>query len=171
MLFFWIIYIINNLLLKGRLNILGILPRRKTGLIGIIFSPFLHGDFNHLFLNSLMLVILGFFVLILNPAYFYPASAFIIIVEGLLTWAVGRPYLHIGASGLVMGYWGYLMVYAYKHPSNLAIVIIAICIYYFSAMFMNLFPKEEEVSWESHVFGFAAGIGAVFCIPLILSWL
>ena len=114
-----------------------------------------------------MLVILGFFVLILDPKLFPQISIFIAIITGLLTWLFGRPYLHIGASGVIMGYWGYLMVYAIKYPSHLAIVIVAICIYYFGAMFLNILPQEEEVSWESHLFGFLAGIAAVYAAPLL----
>jgi membrane associated rhomboid family serine protease len=169
MLVFWAIYLVNNIFLKGKLNIFGIIPRRVIGLPGIIFSPFLHGSFNHLFLNSLMLIILGFFVLIQNPVYFYPISAFIVITTGALTWSAGRDCIHIGASGLIMGYWGYLMANTIAHPSNLAVVIGAICLYYFSYMFLNLFPTEKQVSWESHVFGFVTGIGAVYVIPIIYS--
>jgi len=167
---FWLVLIVNKLFFKGRLDILGIYPRHPLGLVGIIFSPFLHADFGHLFVNTMMLLVLGFFILSAGIKMFCVVTGIIILLSGLLVWLLGRPALHIGASGLVMGYWGYVLVNAYNQPSLLTIVIAAVCLYYFSGMFVNLFPTEKHVSWEGHVFGFIAGIATVYIAPLILPW-
>ncbi len=52
-----------NWLVNYRLNLLGIYPRNPFGLLGIVTSPFLHGNFNHLFFNSIPLFVLAGFVM------------------------------------------------------------------------------------------------------------
>ena len=79
--------------------------------------------------------------------------------------------IHIGASGLVMGYWGFVLVNAYHSPSFIAIAVAAVCLYYFSSLFANLMPQGEKVSWEGHVFGFLAGIITTFTYPHIAVYL
>ncbi len=155
----WAITIVNALL-SYRLNVLGIWPRHPFGLVGIVFSPFLHGDFNHLMFNTLPLFVLVNFILLQGQHTFFCVSIAIILLSGLLVWLFARPGIHIGASGLVMGYWGYLLIHAYYQPSILAIVLAVVCIYYFGSLVINLFPSKAQVSWEGHVFGFIAGIAA-----------
>jgi membrane associated rhomboid family serine protease len=154
---FWVIFLIDALL-HYRLNYLGILPRTLPGLVGIIFYTFLHGNFNHLFFNSLPLFVLTTFMLLFGLEHFIVVSISIIVISGLLTWLFGRRAIHIGASSLVLGYWSYLLATAYFQPSILTIPVAVICVYYFGGLALNLFPSEEKVSWEGHVFGFLAGI-------------
>jgi membrane associated rhomboid family serine protease len=153
----WLIHGVNYLL-KYRLNYLGILPRHPLGVIGIVFSPFLHGNLSHLVMNSIMLFVLSAMILVAGHELYFSVSASIILISGLLIWLFARPGLHIGASGLVMGYFGYILINSISHPSVMTIAIAVICIYYFSGMFANLFPQDKKVSWEGHVFGFIAGI-------------
>ena len=157
----WVLHFINRMM-HYRLNNLGILPRSLQGIIGIFVSPFLHGDANHLIVNSVMLFVLAILVLMGGRPEFYTISAMIILISGGLTWLFARPGIHIGASSLIMGYWGYLLVNSYQHPSLLTIVIALVCLYYFGGLFMDLFPRDKRVSWEGHVFGFIAGIVASF---------
>jgi len=164
----WALNIINYLL-KYRLNIFGIYPRHVFGLIGIPVSPFLHGDFNHLMFNTLPLFALANFILLQGRTVFYYVSAIIILVSGILVWLFGRRGLHIGASGLIMGYFGYLLINAYFQGTWLAIMLAIVCIYYFGGLIIHLFPTKERVSWEGHVFGFAAGILASYMVPLLLK--
>lgn len=160
---FWVIYLLD-MLLKHRLVILGIYPRHLIGLPGIIFSPFLHGNFEHLFFNSIPLFVLVDFVLMEGMQQFLMVSLYIIIGSGILLWILGRRGIHIGASSLISGYFGYLITNAYRHPSISAIILAAICLYYFSSILLGLFPQEDKVSWEGHVFGFITGI-AVALLP------
>jgi len=145
-----------------RLNYFGILPRRAIGLPGIVLSPFLHGNFSHLFLNLVPMYILMNFVLVFGRQQFFIISVFIIVVGGLAIWLLGRKGLHIGASGLVFGYWGYLLSNAILHFSVLTIILAIICIYYFGGMVIGLFPTNGEESFEGHIFGALAGILASF---------
>ena len=159
--FLWAIQLVNALM-NYRLNYLGIFPRHVSGLMGIVFAPFLHGSFNHLFFNSIPLFALSCFLLIKGTPAFVMISVIIIIFSGFGTWLFGRRGIHIGASSVIMGYFGFLLVNAYKHPSVMSFALGVLCVYYFGSLFLSLFPQEERVSWEGHVIGFAAGILAVY---------
>ncbi len=154
---FWGIYLLD-VLLNHRLVILGIYPRHLLGLPGILFNTFLHGNFEHLFFNSIPLFVLVDFVLMEGMHQFLMVSIYIILGSGLLLWLMGRRGIHIGASSLISGYFGYLITNAYHHPSISAIILAVICLYYFSGILLGLFPQEDKVSWEGHVFGFVTGI-------------
>lgn len=158
----WLSLILNKAL-DYRLNLLGIYPRHLSGLPGIFFHPFLHGSFNHLFFNSIPLFVLLTFTLTLGWVNFVCITLFIVLINGLLTWLLGRKGLHVGASGLVMGYWSFLLVYSYRNPSVLTFVLALICLYYFGSLIFNIFPTEEGVSWEGHLFGLIAGVITTAC--------
>lgn len=166
-LFLWLLLLINKLL-GYRLNYLGIWPRTGRGLIGIIFSPCLHANASHLFFNTFPLLALASFILIGGQALFWRVTVCIIILSGLLVWLFGRRAIHIGASSLVTGYWGYLLVNAYLQPSLLSIILAVICAYYFGGLFFGLFPSEEKVSWEGHLLGCIAGIATNFIFPMTI---
>lgn len=157
----WGIHLLN-VSSQYRLCRLGIIPRHPFGLIGIFFSPWLHGNFNHLFFNSIPLCVLATFVLTGGMTHFAYVTAFITLVSGFLLWLVGRPGVHIGASGLIMGYWAYVLVSAVNHASLMTVLLALLSLYYFGGLFLSLLPGEVGVSWEGHVCGFVAGVLALF---------
>lgn len=160
----WVIHLLNVFTGK-RLNMLGIWPRHLSGLKGIIFSPFLHADVNHLFFNSIPLFLLTDFMFVAVDNGFWLISALIIGLGGLLTWLIGRSAIHIGASALIMGYWGFLLTVAIYQPTAFNIVIGFVMLYYLGGLFLNLFPSGENVSFEGHICGLVAGIA------IALLWL
>ncbi len=162
----WLFHLCNWLL-AYRLNLLGIYPRSLRGIVGIIFSPFLHADFNHLFFNSIPMFVLANFILLSGWHTFFCVSLTIIILGGFGVWLFGRRAIHIGASGMVMGYWSYLLIGAYQQGTLLAIVLAGVCLFYFGGLALNLFPTGKKFSWEGHVFGFLAGIVAAFLCPVL----
>lgn len=166
----WIINILNWTL-GSPLNRLGLVPRRLSGLPGILFSPFLHGDFSHLFFNSIPLFVLGLALLAEGPNIFFCVTVIIIILEGSAVWLVGRRARHIGASGVISGYFGYIIVHAYLHPSFTGILLALLVVYYFGSIFLGIFPQEDKISWESHLLGFLSGIAAAFLAPSVLIWM
>lgn len=166
---FWGINIINAAL-GYRLNIFGILPRHPWGIIGIPCSPFLHGGFGHLFMNTILFLFLGGFMIMDSLNMFFEVSILIILISGILTWLFGRKAIHVGSSSLIMGYWGYLLVHAYQEPSLLAIILGGACFYYFAEMAANLLPSEPNVSWEGHCFGLIAGVAVNFIHVPFLIW-
>ncbi|MCF6765312.1 rhomboid family intramembrane serine protease [Thiotrichales bacterium 19S3-7] len=168
--FMWMIHIIN-ISVDYRLNVFGVIPRRRIGLFGIICSPFLHGDFGHLLSNSLMFLILGMLVISYGLYLFIVASILIIVLSGILTWLFARKAIHVGASSLIMGYWSFLLVLAYFYPSAFTIFVAGICILQLGYLVYSLMPTGARVSWEGHVFGFISGIITCFLLPLVMPYL
>ena len=164
----WVIHFVN-FLLRGRLNVLGVYPRRWWGLLGVVFMPFLHRDVKHLMMNTLMFLILGMMVLFLGKNIFWIATIEITVLSGFGVWLFGRASIHIGASALVLGYFGFLLVQAYHRPSFFSLLAAAICLYYFGGLFANLFPKEKNVSWEGHLIGFVSGIVTVYSYGWLMT--
>ena len=136
----------------------GVLPRKFNGLIGILFSPLIHSDVNHLLSNSLPVVILC--LLIFN---FYSQIAKKILIclyfiSGLWLWCIGRESFHIGASGLIYAMASFLFFSGIlrKNPQLSAVALLVIFIY--GGLFWGLFPIQKNISWEGHLTGFIAGI-------------
>jgi membrane associated rhomboid family serine protease len=153
----WTIHLLN-ICTGMRLNALGLWPRHLSGLKGIIFSPFLHADVNHLFFNTIPLFLLTDFMFIATGTAFWQVSILIILISGILTWIIGRNAIHVGASSLIMGYWGFLLTLAIYQPTAFNVVIVIVMLYYLSSLFLNLFPSGEQVSFEGHICGVIAGI-------------
>lgn len=152
----WFVYILN-ILLNHRLFYLGIFPRRLLGLPGILFAPFLHANFNHLFFNCIPLIVLGNFILIQGLDYFYLVTLSITVVSGFLIWCFAKPGLHIGASAVITGYWGLLVTNIFQMGTLTAIILGVVCLYYFAGIFLGIFPTKKGVSWEGHLFGLISG--------------
>lgn len=153
----WVIHLLN-ICTGMRLNQLGLWPRHLSGLKGILFSPFLHADVNHLFFNTIPLFLLTDFMFIATGDAFWEVSICIILISGILTWLIGRNAIHVGASALIMGYWGFLLTLAIYQPTAFNVVIVVVMLYYLSSLFLNLFPSGEQVSFEGHICGVIAGI-------------
>ncbi|NMF57654.1 rhomboid family intramembrane serine protease [Pseudanabaena yagii] len=156
---FWAVVIVNELLFGGRLNALGILPHHLIGLRGILFAPFLHGGFYHVAANTLPFIVLGWFVMLRNINDFYFVSFISALIGGLGTWLVGRPdSVHIGASGVIFGYFGYLLFRGYFERSFVAIAISVIVAMIYGGLVWGVLPTRAYISWEGHLFGFIGGI-------------
>lgn len=147
----------------------GIVPRQKSGLLGIFISPFLHADANHLFYNCIPLFCLMNIVLIQGVSLFFVATGIIILLAGIFIWLGARVGIHIGASALVLGYLGYLLANCYVSPSILNLSALLICIIYLTGLFSSLFPQKKQVSFEGHIYGLCAGIIAYFICPSIMA--
>lgn len=149
---------IVNWVLGSPLNLLGIYPRSLWGLIGIIFAPILHGNFNHLFFNSIPLFVLGMFILMLGQNLFIGVTVILAIMEGLLVWLFGRKAIHIGASGVIAGYFGFILGLAYFYPTMMSLILGFVTLYYFGSILLGVFPSSALVSWESHLAGLVSGV-------------
>ncbi|ETT01371.1 rhomboid family intramembrane serine protease [Providencia sp. PROV188] len=136
----------------------GIQPRTLHGLVGIIFAPLIHGDWAHLLSNLPPLLVLSALLLHDSIRKYAYASAFIIVVGGLIVWLVGRNALHIGASGWIFGLWGLLIAQGFFRRKLLDIIIALLVLFYFGAMASGLLPVHQQISTESHIAGAIAGI-------------
>lgn len=165
----WIVGVLWGVFVLSRvfppLLYLGLVPRTAPGLLGIIFSPFLHANFNHLFYNTIPLVVLSDFLLVHGLYYFSLITISIMILAGFLLWIFGKPGIHIGASGLITGYWAVLISNIYEQGTLTAILLGCTALYAFAGIFLGIFPRERGVSWEGHLFGLIAGI----CISIFIK--
>jgi membrane associated rhomboid family serine protease len=143
---------------------LGIIPRRLRGLPGIIFAPLLHANFNHIFFNSVPLIVLANFVLLQGIPFFVVVTLAIGIISGILTWCFAKPGLHVGASGVITGYWALLVSNIFQQGTVTAIILGAVSLYYFAGILVGLLPGKKNVSWEGHLFGFIAGLAVSWWI-------
>ncbi|WP_242202439.1 rhomboid family intramembrane serine protease [Aestuariivivens insulae] len=140
----------------------GIYPQTLKGLRGIVLSPFIHGDLKHLYHNTIPL-----FVLSAALFYFYRAIAWKvlfwgILLSGFLTWSIGRPSYHIGASGLIyvlVSFTFFKGVFA-KHFRLIALSLLIVFLY--GSMIWYTLPIKEGISWEGHLSGLI--IGLVFAL-------
>lgn len=152
----WGVFFIN-LILHKKLLYLGIIPRRLYGLPGIAFAPFLHADFNHLFFNSVPLLVLSNFLLVNGVPYFLHVTLWIALFSGAMTWCFAKPGIHVGASSVITGYWALLVSNIYQQGTVTAIILGIVCLYYFAGIFYSIFPGKKGVSWEGHLFGLVSG--------------
>ena len=127
--------------------------------------PFLHANFGHVLANTLPFIILGAFVIMRRIRDFFIISAIIIAVSGLGVWLLGGAgTVHIGASGLVFGFLGFLIFRAYFEWSLVSIIVaLAVAIAY-SGLIWGVVPIYPGVSWQGHLFGFVGGALAAYLI-------
>jgi membrane associated rhomboid family serine protease len=151
-----------NTLVGGALNGYGIIPRTESGLRGILFAPFLHGSVAHLAANSISLLILGWLVLAFaGRKRFYIVSAWSALGAGLCAWTFGAPgSVHIGASGVIFGYLGYLMLSGWfarrVWPMLISLGVTAM----WGGMVLGVLPGQLGISWQAHLGGLVGGIWA-----------
>lgn len=139
----------------------GIMPRRITGIDGVLFAPFLHGSFPHLYANSIPLILLGTFVLAAGLRRFLWSTGLIMLVSGLGVWFIGEQgTVHVGASGVIFGYLGLLLARGVVERSwwNVAVGLLIGLLYWWQLT--GMLPGESGVSWEGHLFGFIGGVVA-----------
>ena len=136
----------------------GIRPQKLEGLIGIFTSPFLHGDIDHIYNNSIPLLVLS-----LALFYFYNRIAWKVIlygilVSGFLTWLIASSGNHIGASGLIYVLVSFIFfkgIFA-KHYRLIALSLMVIFLY--GSMIWYVFPVKQGMSWEGHLGGLITGL-------------
>lgn len=163
----WIIHILRLVLsvlgllsVQGSALIFGIHPDRGvTGLWTIFTAPLIHGDWRHLFGNSLSLLILGTLVGLHGRWQLWQVSIISALASGLGIWLVAPDNtVHVGASGMIFGYLGVLLFMGWFQRRPLSILLSIACLFLFGNMVVGLFPGAPGVSWQGHLFGFLGGV-------------
>ncbi|VAW35489.1 Rhomboid family protein [hydrothermal vent metagenome] len=162
----WFLEIVDQLLLGGALDSFGIRPRAAAGLWGILWAPFLHGGFRHLLANTAPLLVLGSIVMLSRPLRdFFTITFLITLIGGLGTWLISPRFsIHLGASGLVFGYFGFLLLSAYFERSCRSISIAAVVLLLYSGIIWGILPQGGGISWQMHLFGFVGGGVAAYLL-------
>lgn len=147
-----------NINLNHSLNEYGLYPRDTGGYPGLLLWSFLHADPEHLMANTFPLALLGWFVALRGPLFFIRTLLLISLIAGAGVWVFGRESFHIGASGLVFGFFGFLVVRGIMERSLSALLIGFVTFFYFGGMLYGVLPGRDFVSWEAHLFGLMAGM-------------
>jgi membrane associated rhomboid family serine protease len=142
------------------LNNHGVVPRTLFGLQGILFAPWLHANFAHIMANTGGLIVLGWLTMWPRVSNFWQATVGSILGSGLCAWLLGAPSsLHIGASGVVFGYAGYLVARGFYTRDFLSILVaLFVAGAYGFSMLLGALPLYSGISWQSHLGGAIGGI-------------
>jgi membrane associated rhomboid family serine protease len=155
----WCIELVDVVMFGGTLDRFGIRPRRLDALAGILAAPLLHSGWAHLAANSLPFVVLGWLVMLRKVRDFFVVSVVVVVVGGLGVWLIGSANsVHVGASGLIFGYLGYLIARGYFERSFAAVALAVLVAVVYGSVLWGVLPTQRGVSWEGHLFGFIGGV-------------
>ena len=140
----------------------GVYPRQWSGLKGVLFSPFIHGSFEHVLNNSLPLLILGTAMFYFYGKLGIKVSLILYFLSGILVWLSGRESFHIGASGLVYAFAGFLFMSGILRREKSLVALSLLVAFLYGGLFWGIFPVKEGISWEGHLWGGVAGF--------VLAW-
>ncbi|WP_194410708.1 rhomboid family intramembrane serine protease [Microbacterium cremeum] len=168
----WIVRVLDDVIPGSWNHLYGIESWTLDGLDGLVLSPALHSGWPHLLSNTVPFLILGVLVALDGIGRFWAITAIIAVIGGLGTWVFTAPgAVTVGASGLVFGYFGYLLVRAFVarslgHGILYALIAIAVAVLYGSSMLAGIFGAAEGISWQAHLFGaIGGGVAAIVTRP------
>lgn len=171
----WVIELFDALS-NHRLDDNGIRPLETDGLLGILFAPLLHSNWDHLIANTVPALVLGFLMTLAGMSRFIFATAIVWILGGLGTWLIGNvgahcPYVgvrcevnHIGASGLIFGWLAFLIVFGFFTRKVWEIVVGVIVLLVYGSVLLGVLPGTPGVSWQGHLSGAVAGVVAAYLL-------
>ena len=157
----WVFHILKVILPYNFVQ-LGVYPRIPQGLKGIIFSPLVHSDWQHLISNSVPFLVLSIMIYFFYSRVANRSMILIYILTGLAVWLFGRRVFHIGASGVVYGLLAFVFWSGIFRRSLKSIVLALIVMFLYSGYFLGVLPNQEGISWESHLLGALSGIFTAF---------
>lgn len=158
----WLVQTLDAVL-PGSFTGFGLRSWDVTGLGGIVLGPLLHANWGHLIANSAPFLVLGCLVAVEGARRFWAVTAIVAIVGGLGTWLVNAPgTLTVGASVLVFGYFGYVVMRVFapgrvSHRVLYAVIALIVIALYGGSMLAGVFGAAEGVSWQGHLFGAVGG--------------
>ncbi len=160
----WAVFL-TDLIIPCDLNAYGIIPRTGRGLMGILFTNFLHANFSHLLNNTAPLFVLRLLTVAFYRKIFFEVVAVIIGCGGIAVWLFARSANHIGASMLIYGLTAFLIVYGQMEKKTVpATVSILVALVYGGGMLSGILPTQKFTSWEGHLFGAIGGALAAYLL-------
>jgi membrane associated rhomboid family serine protease len=141
---------------------LAIVPRTGGGLVGLVTAPFIHANFAHLASNLPPFLVLGTLVLQRGETRFLQVALIITFAQGVLVWLLARKAAHVGMSGVIFGFFGYLLMLAWFTRATPDLLAAAGVLIFYGGMLAGIAPARGSTSWEGHLFGLIAGIGTAW---------
>ena len=153
---------IINLALDRPFVVFGIVPRNVNSLWGIFTAPFIHGNVIHFVSNIFPFTVFSFLLLQHGIYRYFVVTLFVTIVGGGAVWMFGRTAMHVGASGVIFGYFSYLLLAGVLSREVKLIGISFLVGALYGGLIFGVLPIQPGVSWEGHLFGFLAGLVAAY---------
>ena len=141
---------------------LAIVPRTGAGLVGLITAPFIHANFAHLTANLPPFLVLGWLVLRHGESQFIEVALAIALGQGLSVWLFGRKAAHMGMSGVIFGFFGWLIALACFKPAMPDVLVAGGVLLLYGGMLAGIAPARNGTSWEGHLFGLLTGLGVAW---------
>jgi membrane associated rhomboid family serine protease len=161
--FLWLLEIVDALLLQGALDGFGIAPRSLLGLPAVLLAPLLHAGFGHLLANTIPFIVLGWLVMWRRTRDLFVVALAAGIAGGLGVWLFGGANtIHLGISGVIFGFLGYLLARGYYERSMGAIGLAVVAFFLYGGILWGVLPLQQGVSWQGHLFGFVGGVVAAY---------
>ncbi|WP_323768945.1 rhomboid family intramembrane serine protease [Marinovum sp.] len=161
----WAVQIANWITGYGFNPAFGLIPRHVNGLDGVIAMPLLHASFAHLMANTPPLLVMGGLLVATATRALLAVNAVVIGLGGGLVWLFGSAAIHIGASGLIFGWFGFLVTRGLVDRSPVTLGAALLVGFLYGSIFWGVLPGQPGVSWEAHLFGAIAGAVAAFLVP------
>ena len=158
----WIIQTVNWATGYGLNSAFGLIPRQISGFDGVVGMPFLHGSFAHLGANTAPLLVLGALLAATTTRALVAINTVVVGLGGTLVWLLGSSAIHIGASGLVFGWFGFLIMRGLVDRSIVTLGAAVLVAVLYGSIIWGALPGQPGVSWEAHLFGAIAGAVAAF---------
>ncbi|GLU50125.1 rhomboid family intramembrane serine protease [Nocardiopsis ansamitocini] len=132
----------------------------------VLTAPLMHANFAHLIANSVPMLVLGSLVALSGLSRFIWASLIIAVVSGVGVWLLAAPNsLTVGASGLIFGYFGFLVLRGIIERKTIDIVVMICVVIFYGTMIFGVLPQGQSISWQAHLFGFIGGLLAAYMLP------
>ncbi len=153
----WAVFLADGLM-GGALLRYGVVPRTADGLRGILLAPFLHANLSHLTANTVPLLVLGWLVMLRDPRHFLLVALSATVMGGAVAWLLGPPNsVHIGASGVVFGFFGFLLFAGWYARSFASIMLSLAVVAFWGGLVLGVLPGQPGISWQEHLGGFIGG--------------
>jgi membrane associated rhomboid family serine protease len=143
----------------------GILPEQFSRLPEIFTAPFLHFSWQHIEGNSVPLFVLGVLAAYRSIPRFLLVSLIVAVTSGLAVWLFqSGNEVTVGASGLIFGYFGYVLVRGFFDRSlvDIGVGLVAGLLYW--TILEVAIPGTPGVSWIGHVGGLVGGVIAAWVL-------
>lgn len=169
----WVIGLLVAIWLVALLNLVsgyslngwfGLQPRAISGLDGVLLMPLLHGSLSHAAANTVPLIVLGAVIATTAERVALTATALIVLLGGFAVWVFGTSAIHVGASGLIFGWFGFLVARGIFERRIVPMLVAGAVVLVYGTMIWGVLLGQPGVSWESHLFGALAGVLAAFVL-------
>lgn len=160
----WGIQIVNWATGYGLNPAFGLIPRHFAGLDGVLGMPLLHGSFSHLVSNTPPLLLMGALLAATATRALILVNGIIVLLGGALVWLMGSHAVHIGASGLLFGWFGFLVTRGLVDRSLVTLGAALLVGLVYGSIIWGVLPGQRGVSWEGHLFGAVSGVVAAIVL-------